>query len=315
MSEKNSRYQPIKDAIKGHDLSIEHPELVLGQRSTNGAIVGGTYPIQPEMASKLREIALDAIARLSRTNMTSYDGATVLDPEHGLWVLSEQFQPDSPFLAFIARLSDRDAVITADQAQSISLSFYAIGFGTEDNRIYFVREKARHINADAKTLFGTFDRPMRLITKSMISLDTSVDFILCDQGAAVFTAHAFERFIQDPADIREHVRQSVTVLSQQVSFGPTAVQTVENAGVKSLMTRGRLRSIIQRPYFKQLTIDRVAEKIRAKNLDPAHYIKDDRLEFDPKQLMFVLKLLDQKVWRGDFDDTLYSTNAATPEEA
>lgn len=315
MNENNNRYQSIKEAIDRHDLVVEHPQLVLGQRISNGNIVGGTYPIQPEMASKLREIAIDTTSRLKQTTMSSYDGATVLDPEHALWVLSEQFQVDSPLMTFFTRLNERDSTITADQAESMSLSFYAIAFGTEDDRLYFVREKARHVKADAKTLFGTLDRPMKLITKSMISLDTSIDFIVCDVGAAVFTAHAFERFIQDPADIQEHVRTSIGALSNQVAFGPVASQSLQTAGVKSLMTRGRLRSIIARPYFKHLTIERVAEKMRAKNLDPTHYIKDNKLEFEPKQMMFVLKLLDQKVWLGDFDDTLYSTNAATPEEA
>ena len=41
---------------------------------------------------------------------------------------------------------------------------------------------------------------------------------------------------------------------------------------------------------------------------------DRRLRFKKKDTMLVLKLLDQKVWEGDFDGTLYSTNAATPEQ-
>lgn len=149
----------------------------------------------------------------------------------------------------------------------------------------------------------------------MISLDTDIDFIVVDEGAAVFSAHAFEAYIQEPEDVERHVQDSVQQLTSTIQFGPNATQALLAKGKVSLMTRGRIRSVLSRPYLRNLTIERVSEKIRAKNLDPQDYVKGGALEFEPEHTMFVLKLLDQKVWLGDFDGTLYSTNAAMPEQA
>jgi hypothetical protein len=89
---------------------------------------------------------------------------------------------------------------------------------------------------------------------------------------------------------------------------------MKGSGTDSLSMRGRVRSILGRPYFPQLTIALVREKIISKKLDPDRFIEGDHLKFEAKDTMLMLKLLDQKIWRGDFDDTLYSTNSATPEQ-
>jgi hypothetical protein len=287
--------------------------LVLGQRKQNGDIAGGKYPVAPEMAARLRQVAVDTMEKLERADMSEYDGATLLDPEQGLWVPTERLRAEAPLLDFLAGIDDDEEPISADEAQSLSLSFYAIAFGPDDDRIFFVRQKASNLHATGKTIFGLIDAPMRLVTEPILTLDTTIDFISTDAGAAVFNAYAFERFIQDPAEIEGNLEATIDDLSRQLPLSAGVVEALKSKGVESLSMRGRVRSILGRPYFRGLTIDIVREKIVSKNLDPTLFIRDGRLTFEARHTMFVLKLLDQKVWKGDFDDTLYSTNAATPE--
>lgn len=312
LTEKKTASQQIRESIARHDLTAESPALVLGQRKQSGKIVGGKYPVQSQMANRLREVAISAEARIAIINMTDYDGATLLDPENGQWVPASRLRAEAPLLKFLDAIDDDQEPISADEAQSLSLSLYAIAFGTEADRLFFVREKAQHFRGSGK-IFGMFDGPLRLVTEPMLSLDTHIDFILTDVGAVVFNAHAFERFIQDPAEIAGHFATSLHDFSKQLPVAAKALEIMKTEGVGSLSMRGRVRSILSRPYFINLTLERVREKIVSKKLDPDRFIRGDQLNFDARDTMLVLKLLDQKVWLGDFDDTLYSTNAATPE--
>lgn len=314
MNESSNVYRKIKNRIQKHNLNVENPQLILGKRQRSGKIVGGTYPIQPKLAARLRQVAASAVARMNRLEMSKYDGATVLDRESGVWVSSEQFRPDAPLIQFFSGINARNSRLNAEQARSSGWSFYAIAFGTDENQVFFVRERAQHVNAEAK-IYLLVERAMKLVESPMISLDTDIDFIITDEGAAVFSAHAFEAYIQEPEDVERHVQDSVKQLTSAIQFGPNATQALLTRGKASLMTRGRIRSVLGRPYLRKLTIKQVSEKIRAKNLNPEDYVNDNALEFEPQHTMFVLKLLDQKVWLGDFDGTLYSTNAATPEQA
>jgi hypothetical protein len=91
------------------------------------------------------------------------------------------------------------------------------------------------------------------------------------------------------------------------------MEALKTRGYKSLFMRGRLRSIMARPYFSSLTIPRIREKIESKKLDPNRFMNATAFCFKAEDTNLFLKLLDQKVWRGDFDDELYSTNAAIAE--
>jgi hypothetical protein len=313
VNEKPNASLQIREILDRHDLAADHPTLILGQRLRSGEIVGGKYPTHPEMASRLRGLSISAKAKVDTINMSEYDGATMLDPEHGLWVPADRLRQEAPLLQFLAAVDDEQEPITADEAQSLSLSFYAIAFGPDDDRISFVREKAQNIHGRGK-IFGLLDGPMRLISAPILSLDTNIDFITTDAGAVVFTAHTFERFIQDPAEIAGSFEQSLHQISDQLPLDGEVLLSMKGSGTDSLSMRGRVRSILGRPYFPQLTIALVREKIISKKLDPDRFIEGDHLKFEAKDTMLMLKLLDQKIWRGDFDDTLYSTNSATPEQ-
>jgi hypothetical protein len=195
----------------------------------------------------------------------------------------------------------------------LPISFYAIGFGPDDDRVFFVRQSASRILGTTRIL-GVIEATMRPLNASLISLDATCDFILTDVGAAVFGAAAFERFIQDPVEVAGHFEASLDDIALQLPFNADVLAAVKAKGSKSTMLRGRVRSIMGRPYFADLTLDKISEKIAAKGLDPKKYIDNGQFVFHASDTMFVLKLLDQKVWLGDFDETLYSTNAAALEQ-
>jgi hypothetical protein len=284
----------------------------LGNVSTSGKIVGGKYPINDAMAARLREAAKANKARAATYDMSPYDGTTVLAPNEGLWVPSDRISDAAPLLEFLATVDDLED-LTPSRLRTLAISFYAIGFGPDSDRVFFVRQNASRILATTKIL-GVIQATMRPVNESLVSLDTSSDFILTDVGAAVFNAAAFERFIQDPVEVAGHFDASIETINEKLPFAASVAAHLREKGAKSVMLRGRVRSILGRPYFATLTLKKIGEKIKAKGLDSKRYIAGGKFVFKPEDTMFVLKLLDQKVWTGDFDDTLYSTNAAALEE-
>jgi hypothetical protein len=302
----------IRQKIASLDVDGGSPFLVLGNLSTDGKIVGGKYPINDAMAARLRDAAKANKAKAATYAMSPYDGATVLAPREGLWVPSDRISDAAPLLRFLATVDDQED-LTPLRLRTLAISFYAIGFGPDSDRVFFVRQNASRILATTKIL-GVIQATMRPVNASLVSLDTSSDFILTDVGAAVFDAAAFERFIQDPVEVAGHFAASIDALDEKLPFAASVMADLKAKGAKSVMMRGRVRSIMGRPYFEKLTMKQIRKKIEEKGLDSQKYIAGGKFVFKTEDTMFILKLLDQKVWTGDFDDTLYSTNAAALEE-
>lgn len=263
------------------------------------------------MAAELQATAAEAKARVENGHMHEYDGYTVLDRDEGLWVSAERLREAAPLLSFLTTVDD-GRQLTADEVHSGRLSFHAIGLGPDHDRAFFVRARAGLVQASGKIL-GLVGAELRPVGERVLVLDRSTDFVLLDAGAVVFNAREFERYIQDPHEIEGAFDQTVDQFGDQLSVDAAVLGEMKAKGAGSIMLRGRLRSIVSRPYFPNLTLDLVREKIAGKGWDPARFIEGGHLKFTAADTMRLLKLLDQKVWLGDFDGTVYTTSAAMPE--
>jgi len=266
------------------------------------------------MNYQLRQIAVAARKRaLDESDMSMYDGYTVLDSEEGLWVPSDRLRDRAPLLRFLQSVDDKPPFpVECLRQGSISLS--AISIGPDSDRAYFVQKSARSIKANPRSLLGIIDGDtLHPTSTAIVSIERRVDFILLDAGAVVFDARAFERYIQEPQDVAAESRQNLTELGLQIRIAEHLAPLIEKRAMSSVLMRGRLRSLLTKTYFKDITLDVVAEKLQNKDLNPADFIRNGKLDFDERDTLFVLKLLDNKLYRGDFDGELYSTNAARRE--
>ncbi len=302
----------LKRKLTQLNVSQGNPFLVLGHRQSNGKVTGGKFGITDGMAARLNEAAGDAKIRLAQAAMSTYDGVTLLAPGEGLWVAPGRIRDGSPLMRLLSSIDDRPN-LTASDVEQMTLSFYAIGYGPDNNRVYFVREKAQHIGVDNKIIGLIKTAKLHPVKEPVLALDTAIDFVVTDIGLAVFAPVAFERYVQEPAEVEADFDNTVSSFAQSLPLSVNSMEALKSRGYKSLFMRGRLRSIMARPYFSSLTLPKIREKIESKKLDPTRFMNTTTFCFKAEDTNLFLKLLDQKVWRGDFDDELYSTNAAIPE--
>jgi hypothetical protein len=311
MEQKSSPTNAIRDALAAFPIERYNTKLVVASRSQAGYVDGGVLKVHDSINDQLRQIALVAKKKaLHELDMSVYDGYTVLDPEEGLWVPSDRIRDRAPLLRFLETIEDKPA-LSAERLRKESISLSAIMVGPDSDRAYFVQESARSIRAGPRSFLGIVEGDtLRPASAAIVSIDERVDFILMDAGAVVFGARAFERYLQQPLDVATESKHNLSRFRKQIQIADHLASRMAHRAMKSVLMRGRLRSLLAKNYFANLTLDVVAQKLKDKDLHPADFIKNGMLDFDERDTLFVLKLLDNKVYRGDFDGQLYSTNAA-----
>lgn len=93
------------------------------------------------MATLLNQVAKDTIDRLTQAMMSSYEGVTLLAPGEGLWVAPDRVRDGSPLLQLLDSVDDRPRLRATD-IERMTLSFFVIGYGPDNNRVYFCARKS-----------------------------------------------------------------------------------------------------------------------------------------------------------------------------
>lgn len=302
----------LKRAIAQLAIGDAAPYLILGW-TENRRVVAGTYPITEDMADDLRIIAQQALDLIANIDMAEYDGPTVISHgEEGVWVPANRLNENSAIFAMLKSSDDLD-LLTARDLEGRSLSFYAIGFGSdEDDRAFFVKRQARQYQATSQIL-AVLRGPLRPLRASVIALERNTDFILCDEGAVVFETRAFEKYVQDPEDVEAELDENLDAVGAQLPFDDETLEALKELGRKGTMLRLRVRSILGRDHFGELDISKVRAEFRRLKIPTRKFISDGRLKFPMKSAQLVMKILDESAWRGGFSDNLYTTNSRHKE--
>lgn len=305
--------EDLRSALSAVDLEEHAPYLIFG-RKVGKRVHCGTYPINEDMQNELRDIAQQALQRIDELEMTDYVGPTSLEVgQEGLYVPSETLNADADILALLTDADDLEQW-GAHEVLDKSLSFYAIGIGsTEDDRVFFVRRKASTLQA-SNLLLGRLAAEMRPIRTDIVYLSRSIDFILMREGAVIFDMRAFEQYVQDPVEIDEQVDEDLDAVAEELPFEDETLEALRIRTKRGALLRRRLRSLLESDYFSALTIDDVRRALRRLGREPREYINKGRLKFTMDQAPFVLKVLDESAWPGEFSGQIFSTNAKRREQ-
>lgn len=302
----------LKNFIEELDLGNEAPYLVLG-RKTGKRVNAGTYPINEDMQTELRDIAKNSIDRIAELEMYEYTGPTALvTGEEGFYVSASDLNADADFLELLT-LPDRLNRLTSEALVDKSLSFYAIAIGADnDDRAFFVRKWAR-TRQTSELLMARIAADLRPIRNNMLLLDRHIDFILHREGAVVFESRAFEAYVQNPEDVAEQMDEELDVIAERLPFDEVTLAALKQRGRKGVILRRRIHAITESDYFENITIkDLRAEFLRLQK-DPTQYIQRGQLSFTMENAAFVLKVLDEAAWVGRFSGKVHTTNAKRDE--
>jgi hypothetical protein len=302
----------LKKVIEELDLDDAAPYLVLG-RKTGKRIDAGWYPISEDMQKELLAIVQSAVESIDDLEMSDYAGPTALiKGEEGMYVSADDLNADAEFLELLT-LPDELRKLNSEEIVDRSLSFYAVGIGSdEDDRLFFVRRRARTLEA-SHLLIARIAVELRPIRSDVLNLERNIDFILHKEGVVVFDGRAFEAYVQDPDDVAAQMDEELDEISEQLPFDAETLALLKRQGRKGVLLRRRIHAIVESEYFDEITMSDLRAEFRRLQRDPNDYIKKNKLHFTMDNAAFVLKVLDESAWVGRFSGQVLSTNAKRVE--
>jgi hypothetical protein len=265
------------------------------------------------MQEQLRAIAQESLARIERLEMSEYAGPTgLIAGEEGLYVPANRLNADADFLHLLA-LPDELEELDSEELVDQSMSFYAIAVGADlGDRTFFVRKRLRTLQA-SHLLIARIATTLRPIQSNVLYLDRTIDFILRPEGAVVFEARAFEMYVQDPEDIAKQMDADLETIQEALPIESDTLEALKQKGRAGALVRRRIRAIAESEYLEGVTMATLRDAFRRLGKDPSKYIHRNELRFSMEQAPFVLKVLDESAWVGQFSNRLLSTNAKRVE--
>ncbi len=195
--------------------------------------------------------------------------------------------------------------LDASELKSQSFVFYAAVVGDDpDHRIAFVDKWNPYkagLSGQLTTFFG--DR-LRRIEGPLLIFERSFDMVVTDTAIAVLNPKAFEGAFRDIDAMKERFP---VWGNAAVAALPLDDETANR--LKSLCNKGgrlasQLRALYERGVF-EVSFETAAlrKEMRRQNLDADRLIANGKLVLDEADIPIVLKLIDEKLYRGWMTET------------
>jgi hypothetical protein len=266
-------------------------------------------PLAKDMRDELHAIAMTALQRADDLEQVDYDPDSRIERgEEVLMVADDAVNDESVIYDIVERLEKLkriDARLLAEQRTVL----YAVAFGTTpEDRIVFVRRKrVETFGADGGWIVGIAEDTLRVVREPAIVIDRIFDLIVFPAGVVAFDHQAFEKLVKDPADVSAEMRSNAEAVAEKVPFAAGLIDKLVARGETRPMIRRKLRSIVERRHLDGVRMKEIRGALRAQNRKPSDYVnRDDELDFDIADALFVLRFLDEGTWLGWRSKTLYA---------
>jgi hypothetical protein len=301
--------------------------LVIARRSGKN-FKGYRIAMHTDVEAELRTICNNTLASLSGRTGVAYSDDLALDVENQYMVVpSTMLVAHRPESRRGRRAADAPAeppqievdagarkVLTeasslqelhASELKNQSFVFYAAVVGDEpDHRVAFVDKWNPYkagMSGQLTTFFG--DR-LRRIDGPLLVFERSFDMVVTDDTIAVLKARSFEEVFRDIDFMvdRIPVWSGAAVIALPLDDETAArFQVLSAAGGRFAK---QLRGMYERGVFElTITTTKLRAEMTRQRLDADRYIVEGKLSLDDNDIPIVLKLIDEKLYRGWLTET------------
>ena len=304
--------------------------LVVARRSGATSFKGYRIAMHIDVATELRSICAATVTALGERAAVAYaedidfDAATqYLVVPSGVLVAHRlgrrrgrkpavapaqplQIEVDAGALQVLAIASSLDE-LDATQLEKQSFAFYAAVVGDDpDHRIAFV-DKWNPYRAGLAGHFATvFGDRLRRLEGPLLVFERSFDMVVTSTAIAVLSPKAFEGVFRD---IDAMTRRYPVWSDAAVTALPLDDATAER--LRALCSKGgrlaaQLRGLYERGVFRMtFDIAGLRKEMKRQNLDITRLIANGRLALDDADIPTVLKLVDEKLYKGWMTETAW----------
>jgi hypothetical protein len=314
--------------------------LIVARRSGATGYKGWRIPLHTDVATELRSICATTLVALGERTTVAYADDLDFDPESQyLLVPSDvlvahrpesrrgrrpanapvevpQIEVDAGARRILADASSLDD-LDASQLKRQSFAFYAAVVGDDpDHRVAFVDKWNPYkagLSGQLATFFG--DR-LRRIEGPLLVFERSFDMVVTDAAIAVLNPTAFEGVFRDidTMTARYPVWSDAAVAALPL-HDATAVRLRELCG-KGGRIAAQLRGLYERGVFKTaFKSSALRAEMKRQNLGADRLLVNGKLVLEDADIPIVLKLVDEKLYRGWVTDTRWDVGTRSAREA
>lgn len=196
--------------------------------------------------------------------------------------------------------------IAADDVRGRTFLFYAAVFAETDiGPVAFIKYHNPGSILKAGRLFGRLGQTVTQVEEPILVFEPDFDLVIDGEQIASLRPNAIVRLFADLEIAAAAVPQHLETLAALPIKLPDAVKTqIESACSRRRRLSRRLDLLVQQPHMQTLTVADVRSYLRKIKVSSTRFIKDDQLCVVDEDVADLLDVLDQRNYRGGYDDML-----------
>jgi hypothetical protein len=226
-------------------------------------------------------------------------------PRHGRQPLPQPGQEapvievDPAARVLLAQASSLPELAASDLAKQ-SLLLYAAVIGNDpEDRIAFLDKWNPYkagLSGNLVTLFG--DR-LRRLEGPLLVFERTFDMVVSPNAIAVLDARAFEAIFRDIDAMTERIPAWSDAAIGALPIDDASAERIRILSLRSSRVAGQLRDLYERGAFSSpFKVADLRRELKAQDLDPDRLLTQGRLTLEEDDIPVVLKLLDEKLYKG-----------------
>lgn len=187
------------------------------------------------------------------------------------------------------------------------IGFYAVGVGSGDDRVAFIRRTDPRLVAKPGRLLAIGRERLEAVSEPIFTFTEAFDVVIGPTWAIVFNQSAFERLARDTGIVERHVSTWITGITDALAMDDASIDRLRETALRDSRTWRRLRDIKRRGHLKNVDLSQVADYARSVELDPDTIVRDGKLYFDPQERFGFLHLLSEDLFKGELTGKLFES--------
>jgi hypothetical protein len=304
--------------------------LVVARRTGPASLKGYRIAMHTDVATELREICARTLVELGQREPVPYSDDLAFDAENQYLLIPtatlvahrprpgrrsgasgaepRQIEVDARARRVLADASSLPA-IDATEVQKHAFVFYAAVVGDDpDQRVAFLDKWNPYKAALSGQLMTFFGDRLRRIDGPLLVFERSFDMVVTDAAIAVLDAKAFEGVFREIDAMTERFPTWTDAAINSLPLDDESATRLRAVGNKGGRITKQLRGLYERGTFtRTFRPAALRREMLRQDLDASRLIVDGKLVLTEADIPVVLKLVDEKLYKGWATETSWET--------
>ena len=285
-----------------------HLLLGVGWRGSD-AVGTGRIDISISVAQRLRAIAKEHVGKLEQRSARRFTPEVDIVPADEYAVLpTSSLAADDPTLRLLTEIGKLDA-FGASELPSQPLLYYAIAF---PGVALFLRKTNPHLSAGKGRFFTRLSDSLVSVDDVLFAFDEKVDVVITPSQVYISALNAFELVFKDDDFVTRSIPKWVKAVTDHLEIVGGGGNVLEQHARSNTRLRHRLESIAARGHLVKVSPAQVRAEIKLHGLDVRELMKGDQLLVTDRNVVDVLKLLNEDLFVGGLSGTPFEVDKKAP---